>query len=151
MSVRVLSIGSNLRRSVYIVGGAAIFLWLRLEDNNVAPVAAIAWLASTWLIADRVLRWFDGYKLSPVVWGALMSLTGGTSGAGAALVAAALMLLKNGLHGHIVPDFSFNIISGMLARLPAWTVTGLLAGLGLAAIVLALRWPARPQAAAGSD
>jgi hypothetical protein len=144
MKTPVPTAGSSLRRLIAIAGGAGILFWLRLEDNSAVPAALIAWLVSIWLIADRVLHWFGGQGLTAVGWTALMSLTGAACGAGAALAAAVLMLLKNGLHSHVVPDFPFSMISGMLARLPAWSAAGLLAGAGLALIALALRPAARP-------
>ena len=140
--MRIPLAASALRRSVYLLGGAVVFLWLRIEEPAVAPAALIGWGVSGWLIADWVLRRFGGQRLAATGWCALLSLTGSAIGLGAALAAAGLMLLKNGLHGHVVPDFPFGVIAETLARMPAWGIAGLLAGLGLALALLAL--PSRP-------
>lgn len=123
---------------MYLLGGAVVLLWLRIEEPAVAPAVLIGWGVSGWLIADWVLRRFGGQRLAATGWCALLSLTGSAIGLGAALAAAGLMLLKNGLHGHIVPDFPFGVIAETLARMPAWGIAGLLAGLGLALALLAL-------------
>jgi hypothetical protein len=58
-------------------------------------------------------------------------LSGGAIGGGGAVTAAAAMLLKNGLHGHIFPDYPFGVIAEMLLRAPVWMAAGALTALAL--------------------
>lgn len=112
--------------------GVGVFFWLRIEDNSVLP-AVIAGLALSLLGA---LIWAArnlGGKTLRLRWIVLgAALLGGLCGLGAAVATAGLMLLKNGMHGHVFPDFPFGVIIEILQRAPLWTLAGGLAGLGLA-------------------
>ncbi|KXK20119.1 MAG: hypothetical protein UZ15_CFX003001838 [Chloroflexi bacterium OLB15] len=59
---------------------------------------------------------------------------GGLAGSGTAASAALLMLIKNGLHGHLFPDFPFGMIAGVLALAPIWAIGGGLVGLGIGTV-----------------
>jgi hypothetical protein len=41
------------------------------------------------------------------------------------------MLVKNGLHSHLFPDYPFGLIVDLLARAPLWALAGMFAGIGL--------------------
>ncbi|PJF26317.1 MAG: hypothetical protein CUN53_08335, partial [Phototrophicales bacterium] len=45
------------------------------------------------------------------------------------VITSALMLLKNGLHGHVFPDYPFGVIAEMLLRAPVWIGAGALTAL----------------------
>lgn len=119
-------------RLLILAYGILVFLWLRIEDNSVLPavtaglglslLAAFIWLTNN--LSGRTLR------LRYALPGA--ALLGGLCGLGAAAATAGLMLLKNGMHGHVFPDFPFGIIVEILQRAPLWALAGGLIGLGLA-------------------
>jgi hypothetical protein len=44
---------------------------------------------------------------------------------------ALLMLIKDGLHAHLFPDYPFGMIVDILGRAPLWALAGILAGIGL--------------------
>jgi hypothetical protein len=112
--------------------GVMVFFWLRIEDNSVLP-AVIGGLglsllgAHLWLtknLSGKILRL--GYLvIGSVSFGVVCGLA-------TSAVAAGLMLLKNGMHGHVFPDFPFGVIVEILQRAPVWALAGGLAGLGLA-------------------
>ncbi|NDJ63198.1 MAG: hypothetical protein GYB67_18910 [Chloroflexi bacterium] len=130
---------SQFPRWIAIGCGVGVFFWLRLEDNGVL-VPVLAGLALTLVLAGWWLtRWLGGRAYTPrwVIVGALV--VGAIIGLGTAIMTALLMLLKNGLHGHIFPDFPFGVILEILQRGPAWALAGALIGGGIALAWAALR------------
>jgi hypothetical protein len=111
--------------------GISVFLWLRIEDNSLLP-AVVAGLGLSLLAA---FLWLTnnlggkGLRLRYVLPGA--ALLGALCGLGAATATTGMMLLKNGMHGHVFPDFPFGVIVEILQRAPMWALAGGLAGLGL--------------------
>lgn len=125
-------------RLAAIVYGGAIFLWMSIEDHLVLPAAFFGigvalMIGGLWLTTT-----FGGKRFTAqvVVIGAMVF--GGAAGIGASVSTALLMLLKNGMHAHIVPDFPPGLIVDTLARAPAWGLAGCLIGLGAA-----LSWAAQ--------
>jgi hypothetical protein len=49
------------------------------------------------------------------------------------------MLFKDARHAHLYPDYPPPILGAMLARLPAWSLAGGLATVGLAILFAAVR------------
>ncbi len=41
------------------------------------------------------------------------------------------MLIKDGIHSHLYPDYAFGLIAEMVIRAPLWSVAGAFAGMGL--------------------
>lgn len=120
--------------------GLLVFLWLSPEDNHVWPVAALGAGLSLMVGGLAVIsrfggRWLPGRWLLP--GGALVGLV---MGAGGALAAAGLMLLKTALHSHIYPDYPLPLILAMLERAPAWGLAGLLTG-GALTLLWGVRQP----------
>ncbi len=72
---------------------------------------------------------FDGK--GPGIWGGL-AIASFCHGA----YDAALMLIKNGLHAHLFPDYPFGMIAEILTRAPVWALAGIFAGVG----ALLARW-----------
>jgi hypothetical protein len=122
----------SLRLRLIALGyGGGLLLWSSLEDNNVLPAALLGGglallLLTLWLTGAS----FGGKTLAGrrAVLGA--ALFGAAAGFGAALATAALMLLKDGLHAHLFPDYPFGMIVDILARAPLWALAGLLASVG---------------------
>lgn len=123
------------QRLIVIGGGLAVFLWLRLEDHGVVPaiimgliLAGLALIVWLWpRLANRPLK--------PGRLVLLAALSGVELGLLTALAAAFLMLLKNGFHGHLNPDYPAGVILDTLVRAPIWALAG-----GLLAAALALVW-----------
>jgi hypothetical protein len=111
--------------------GIVLFFWLRIEDHTVLPavtaglglslLAAFLWLTNNLGGKSLCLR----YALPGA------PLLGAVCGLGTAAATAVLMLLKNGMHGHVFPDFPFGVIVEILQRAPLWAFAGGLAGFGL--------------------
>lgn len=59
------------------------------------------------------------------------ALAGAAFGLAASLAVAALMLIKDGLHSHLFPDYPFGMIVDILMRAPLWALAGIFAGVGL--------------------
>jgi hypothetical protein len=119
--------------------GILLFLWLRIEDSAVFP-AVFMGFGSTLTAGYLWLTTRFGGKSLPMRYlfpGA--ALLGALSGLAVSAVSAALMLLKNGMHGHAFPDYPFGVIVETLQRAPLWALAGALACLGLALAWRALR------------
>lgn len=129
------------RRALALGGGLIVFIWLRLEENSSAGAA----LMGTFAAVGGLLLWLASRFGGRVIRlrAALLSaaLVGGTAGSGAAFATALLMLLKNGSHGHVFPDYPPGLILATLERAPVWTLAGGCAGLGLTLVWIALRQP----------
>lgn len=125
-------------RWVAIVTGAAVFIWLRLEDNDpffavvLGALVSVVW-AALWLLG----RW-GGKMVAKRTVLVLAPALGAASGLGAALSTTLLMFFKNASHAHLYPDFPIEVMAAILQRAPLWFVAGALAGLGTACIGLAL-------------
>jgi hypothetical protein len=125
---------SNPRRTrLLVLGyGIAVFFWLRLEDNTIVPAA----LAGLGLSLVGAFLWITNnlggktLRLRFVLPGA--ALLGTICGLGASAATAGLMLLKNGMHAHVFPDFPFGVIVEILQLAPLWALAGGLIGFGLA-------------------
>ena len=122
---------SGRLRVVALVYGAILLLWSSLEDNSILPVAllsaGLALLIMTFVVTGRFGgRTFAGRS---ALFGA--ALVGALSGLIAALAAAVLMLVKDGLHSDLYPDYPFGLIVETLARAPLWSLAGIFAGIGL--------------------
>jgi hypothetical protein len=64
---------------------------------------------------------------------------GGLIGLATPVTAALLMLLKNGSHAHVVPDYPFGVMLGVLSLAPAYGLAGALIGVGICALAVASR------------
>lgn len=126
-------------RLLLLGSGALAFVWLSLED----PSPLLAALHSLLLVLPATIGWlwrrFALASISGPGWLALWAGGGALAGLAAALTAALLMLLRNGLHAHIFPDFPFFMIAEMAALAPLWALGGGLLGVGAGGAVLVLR------------
>ena len=110
-----------------ILLGVMILLWLSIEDRDERRAVFLAAMLSTLGALVTGLRF--GARLR----GYWYILLGGTFGLLVPLLAVLLMVVKTGLHGHSVPDFTLAQISAVLRQIPVWSVVGLLVG-GAAAL-----------------
>ena len=117
----------------------AIFIWSTPEeDRPIFPALLGAWLA-----ASLVWRWvvdrYAGHTLYQMRLIAAAALLGAVSGALSSICAVLLMLFKDARHAHLYPDYPPALLGAMLARLPAWSLAGALAALGVVFLLSAVR------------
>jgi hypothetical protein len=115
----------NLMRAAWTIAGLASFVWLGWEDPSpvvvilMASLISVAWAITlikrgTLLEQTGLMRWL---------------LVSGLLGAAVGPLAAILMVLKTGLHGHAPPDFTIEDVLRALQLIPAWAASGALLGL----------------------
>ena len=110
-----------------ILLGVMILLWLSFEDRDERRAVFLAVLLSTLgAVATRM-------RFSKRIYGYWYLLLGVVFGFLVPMLAVLLMVVKTGLHGHSVPDFTLAQISAVLRLIPVWSVVGLLVG-GAAAL-----------------
>jgi hypothetical protein len=130
-------------RTAALLYGAALFFWLQVEDNSVAPVIGFAFAGSALLVASRAWRWVAASRSA--ARGVVVSMLAGMAvGLLTALAASLLMVLKTGLHSHLYPDYLPAQIIAVLQRAPAWMAAGTLGGLGVGIAWRAVRRPLTP-------
>jgi hypothetical protein len=126
------------RRWALIGGGLAVFFWLRLEDHGVGTALLMGMLLSALTLAWAAWPRLAERTLSARQLVLSLAFTGAVGGLLTALFGALLMLLKNGFHGHLYPDYPIVLIEGTLTRAPAWALAGAFLGAGAALLLLAL-------------
>jgi hypothetical protein len=122
---------SNRLRLGALGYGVILFVWSSLEDNSVLPAVLLGSglaliLGVLWVTARLGSKTFAAR--SALLFAALV---GAATGLGSGLAVALLMLIKNGLHAHLFPDYPFGLIVDILARAPLWALAGIFAGIGL--------------------
>lgn len=123
------------QRLIVIGGGLTVFLWLRLEDHGVVPAIIMGLILAGLALIVWLWPRLANRPLNPGRFVLLAALSGAGLGLLTALAAAFLMLLKNGFHGHLNPDYPAGVMLDTLARAPGWVLAG-----GLLAAALALIW-----------
>lgn len=121
--------------------GAILLLWTSLEDNNILPVSLLGGGLALILLILWLTRRFGGHTFPARTALLGAALAGAALGIGSSLATALLMLIKNGLHSHLFPDYPFGIIVDLLARAPLWALAGIFAGIGL----LLAWWAVKPK------
>ena len=109
--------------------GFLSLLWLSFEDSTILIVSLLGWGLAFMLMSLGVMRWFGGRELTLRQWILAVILFGGLVGLGAIGGTVELMLFKNAWHSHANPDFSGNIVIGLINRALAWTFAGSLIGI----------------------
>lgn len=121
-----------------IACAVVIFIWSTPEeDRPVFPALLGAWLAVSLLWRWLVSR-YAGHTLQGIRLIFSAALFGAVSGALSSVCAVLLMLFKDARHAHLFPDYPPAILGAMLARLPAWSLGGMLAAIGSALLLSAL-------------
>ena len=111
-------------RLAWLATGGGWLVWLALEDQTVVGplLIALGAAAAGWLTSIA--------RFEPAASGRRRRLIvlaiGLMVGAALTPLAAVLMLVKVSLHSHPVPDFETAQVWSVLARLPIWSVIGLL-------------------------
>lgn len=113
-------------RSALVLVGVALLVWLTLENHSELLVLFFAAICSVLFTLQLILR-VGLDRFSMYVW----VIVGGLSGLVVPLLAVLFMLLKNGLHSHIAPDFTLAQLVSVLQRAPFFMLGGSLIGLGI--------------------
>lgn len=104
----------------------SLFIWIPFEDLGLQWVLILSAAICSWCAVRFLLnRVVSGWQV--VLW---HSLVGCLAGLAVAPLAALLMLLKSGLHGHAVPDFTVDQMQTVFGLVPYLSLSGLLIGLG---------------------
>src|SRR5690606_5341653 len=132
-----------------IACAVAIFIWSTPEEDRPLYPA----LLGAWLAVSLVWRWMTGRYAGLNLKGsrliAAAALFGVACGALSSICAVLLMLFKDARHAHLYPDYPPALLGAMLARLPAWSLAGMLAAIGTVLLLSAFR--RRRADAASSD
>ena len=125
-------------RHLLVISGIAILLWSGMEDNDARLVTLLGWLLATPLgmMLFNSRRLPTGFKRLGAI--KLAALSGALIGSLASMTTPLLMLFKDLRHAHVFPDYPAGMMLATFERMPAWTLAGGLAGLGIG-ILLKLR------------
>ncbi|MBL8147623.1 MAG: hypothetical protein JNL34_14695 [Anaerolineae bacterium] len=127
------------QRLLTIGGGLAVFLWLRLEDHGVITALIMGLIAATLIFINWLWPHLSGRPHTPRKLIIFAAACGAGLGLLTALASAFLMLLKNGFHGHLNPDYPAGLLLDTLGRAPAWALAGALLAVAAALAALAAR------------
>jgi hypothetical protein len=122
---------STRLRLIALVYGAVLLFWSSLEDNSVLPAALLGAGLALIVSSAWLTRRYGGRTFTARTALLGTALAGAALGLASSLAAAGLMLVKNGMHSHLFPDYPFGLIVDMLARSPLWALAGIFAGIGL--------------------
>lgn len=113
-------------RIASLIIGAACFLWLSIEDNNLIGVFIFGLLFSG-LLAIQL-----AYSRNEVGWitRCRSVIAGFLGGIFTPIIALTLMILKNGLHLHTVPEYTSVQLLTVIRSAPIWVLVGAIAGFG---------------------
>ena len=121
----------KMLRTITLVYGLLLFIWLTPEDNSVGMVAVLGVSATMLALLWTVRRQLGGRAVPAAYLPVAGILLGMMVGVGSTLAAAGLMFFKNALHAHAFWDYPPQMVVAMLNRAPQWAAAGALAGLGL--------------------
>ena len=121
---------------ITVIWGVYVVVWATLESGLWATVFA-AVLTVIALFGHLFNRFLSGRMLSPVVWLVVTAVFGALFGLGSALLTLIFMAIKTGIHAH-GPEFSTLELNWVFQQIPLWTLAGLLGGLGLGLLLIAV-------------
>lgn len=121
---------------ITVIWGIYVVVWAALESGLWTTVFA-AVLTAIVLFGHLFNRVLSGRKLSPVVGVSVTAVIGALFGLGSAVFTLFFMAIKTGLHAH-GPEFSALEINWIFQQIPLWTLAGLLGGLGLGLLLIAV-------------
>jgi hypothetical protein len=117
--------------------GAAVLIWLSLEENKILPAILLATGLCSWA-AVNLLRESGTSSRQLIFRSAAVGLLAGLL---VSPVAISLIIIKGGLHTHPQPDFSPDQIQAVFSRMIYFTVSGFLLGMASALFRIASREP----------
>lgn len=121
--------------------GLGFFVWLGREEASLVSVSLLGASLPALFLGHFLRRRFGGAAL-PVRKSLLLLISGGLLvGCLAPFSTAVLMAVKVSLHSHPNLDYAPEAVLAVLARLPVWSLGGLLAGMGLALWAYTRRTP----------
>ena len=123
-------------RWITVIWGAYVLVWAALESGLWATVFA-AVLTAVVLFGHLFNRVLSGRKLSTFVGLLITTVFGALFGLGCALLTLIFMAIRTGLHAH-GPEFSALELNWVFQQIPLWTIAGLLSGLGLGLLLIAV-------------
>jgi hypothetical protein len=137
--MRKLSVPQHtLIHTLFAIGyGGILLVWLSTESNHPGIVSALGSGLACVVVGLSVLRRFGGRELRFAVWGPGLVVAGLLAGLCSVIGTALLMLMKNAQHSHVMPDFSGEVVVGILGQTPAWVLAGGLIGGALTLVLLA--------------
>ena len=137
--IRPMEVPSKFRglKWLTIIVGLYAVVWLSLE-GAVAQVIALAVGAAVLAAGYLTQRLIGGRELSLGQWLLFAGALGAFMGLACGLLALTLMAIKTGLHGH-GPEFTALQIEWLVGQIPLWTLSGVIAGLGLGLLTFTFR------------
>lgn len=130
-------------RSFTILLGVALLFWVPFEDSSENPAILFAYVISTWLVGALFIR-FKNPSLFSII---NISFAGILTGATITPLIILLMVLKIGLHAHLVPDYSYEQFISIINRTPIWFISGFLTGMGFGLITKSIYVRQEPNCA----
>jgi len=126
----------GLKWLTVIVGLWAV-VWISLEGSlwQIILLAVSLVLLAAGYLMQRLL---GGRGLTQGRWLLFCGALGAAMGLASAVLALLLMAIKTGLHGH-GPEFTAAEIEWIVGQIPLWTMTGIIAALGLGIMALAFQ------------
>jgi uncharacterized membrane protein YedE/YeeE len=113
-----------------ILLGIALLFWVPLEDASENLAILFAYFISSWLVGALLIRYKNPTRLTIII----IIFAGILTGATITPLILLLMVLKVGLHAHLVPDYSFDQFITVINRTPIWFISGFLTGIGIGII-----------------
>lgn len=117
-----------------ILLGIALLVWVPFEDSSGNSAILLAYLISIWLVGTLLIRIKNPSHLTIIN----IVFAGILSGATITPLILLLMVIKIGLHVHLVPDYSYEQFISIINRTPIWFCSGFLAGMGIGIIIKSL-------------
>ena len=126
-----------------ILTGVALLVWVPLEDSSLNLTILFAYFMSTWLVSALFMR----FKIPSLFSIINIGFAGILTGAIITPLTLFLMVLKIGLHAHLVPDYSYEQFISIINRTPIWFISGFLSGMGFGMIIKSIYVRQEPNSA----
>jgi len=121
--------------------GVGICIWIPFEDGNLRWVIIFALAIAIWLALRLSLITIKGKILSNLAY----LLIGLLVGISVTPFAIGLILVKNGIHGHLVPDFTYEDIMFLIQTVYVWGIAGLFIGSGFLMLNISKKYKAEDK------
>jgi hypothetical protein len=118
-------------RWIALIFGAGLLLWLSAEEDQALPAVLLGGGLMLITVYFTLTKYAGGRRITPPAFLLGAALIGAGIGAGTALAAALLMVIKIGMHAHPFPDYPPGMILDTLRRAPRWALAGALSTLAI--------------------